>query len=154
MVNRTETVKVYLGGSHLDTTGWRHEFQLVARELARHTGVQMHGIDPFDREIDENDNHAIIRHDLALLRDDRLQFVVLKSLDHKGNLSTGTACEMMLAHSMDKPVIVLVDRPPQGEQPWLHPFIEHFASHITDNVSDVVSWIVDHMPGNPGEYGN
>ena len=144
-MNKTVTAQVYLGGSHLDATGWRHEFQRIAREVARHTGVRVQGVDPFDRKIDESDNKAIIRHDLALLHDDGLQFVLLKSLDHKGNLSTGTACEMMLAHSMAKPVVVLIDKTPPDEQLWTHPFIEHFADHITDNVRNAVSWITAQM---------
>lgn len=139
-----QEIKVYLGGYHLDNTGWREEFHRLA--AVEQTGrVSIRGVDPFKRQIDELDNRAIIKHDLKILSDEELRFLVLKSLDHKGNLSTGTACEMMLAYFMNKRVVVLVEQTPESEQPWIHPFVERYADYITDSLVDVVQWIYDHQ---------
>lgn len=140
-----DLVKVYLGGSHEDSGEWRIEFNNLVTSMTVASNTKLYGIDPFERDIDENDNSAIIQHDIALLSDAGLRYVVLQSTDHMGNLSTGTACEMMLAFSWDIPVIIFIEPAPQGEPVWIHPFSEHFSSFITGNMHDAIQWIIQDL---------
>lgn len=110
----------------------------------------MIGVSPFERDIDEENNKAIVAHDLGILLGNNLKYVLLKSVDDSGNLSTGTACEMMVAQTLGKPVVVLVEEGHADKKRRIHPFTEHYASYVADNIRDAVRWIADDVRTNGG----
>jgi len=132
---------VYLGGSHRAEGGWRDDFTAIVREQLAGENFTLVGINPFSRNIDETNSYIIVNRDMTILCDERLRYVVLKSVDSSGSLTTGTACEMILARSLNKPVIVLTEKYSDEHNPWVHPFTKHFATYVATNMEDAISYI-------------
>jgi hypothetical protein len=132
---------IYLAGNHKDSSSWRDDFQSKINTVTRISPYEIFCIDPFYRNIDEKNSDEIVSRDIAIISDHRLNYVLLKSLDSFGSLSTGTASEMIIARSLGKPVIVLLEPLKNGEDEWIHPFIEKFAVYITRNTDDAIKWI-------------
>jgi len=134
---------VYLAGNHKDSSDWRQEFNQYNSGLNIKSEITLIGIDPFKRHIDENESLTIVRRDVAILSDKRLSHVILMSDQGCGMLSTGTACEMILARAMGKPVIVITS----GTDKWIHPFTLHFASHIVETITEATLFIRADLAG-------
>ena len=137
------TCFVYLAGNHQGNGDWRLEFNQYNRELNKKSEITLIGIDPFKRHVNENDSLTIVRRDVAILSDKRLSHVILMSDQGRGMFSTGTACEMILARSMGKPVIVITS----GIDKWVHPFTLHFASHIVETITEATLFIREDLAG-------
>lgn len=132
---------IYLGGNHNDTSSWRKDFQVKINSITQNSPHRVFCVDPFYRDIDESNSDEIVARDIAILSDSRLNYVLLKSLDSFGSLSTGTASEMIIARSLGKPVVVLIEPTQEDKDEWTHPFIEKFATYITRDMDDAVKWI-------------
>ena len=132
-----ETHYIYLAGNHKDNGDWRIEFNSYNRKLNQNSSMTLIGIDPFHRQIEENDHLTIVSRDIAILSDVRLSYVVLMSDQGNGMFSTGTSCEMILARSLGKPIVVITS----CTDNWIHPFTLHFASHIVSSISEATQLI-------------
>ena len=140
---------IYLGGSHCDRRSWRKDFQVVSRQLHAEEGLFLQGIDPFARSINEEDPSTIVSRDVTLLSDPKVSHVVLMSDKPGGLLTTGTACELILARSFGKPVIVIT----QDNKGWIHPFVRHYSSYIAEDVYQGIRWLINDIQTN-GRHGD
>lgn len=143
-----QDIFIYLGGNHQDSTPWRKEFADIINNRARKFTHNIFCIDPFHRQIDENDASEIVSRDIKILMDSRLKYVLLKSTDSNGSLSTGTASEMIIARSLGKPVVILVTPPKQNEELWTHPFVKQFANHVATDMQGAADWILHDLHSN------
>lgn len=146
------TYFVYLGGSHQGDQSWRNDFEQNINLLTQKELFSIVGINPFQRSIDESDSQLIVGRDLTILSDERLRYIILKSSLENGFLSTGTACEMIIARSLGKPVIVLTDKVTKSGTTFVHPFTSHFASYVTNSIIDIVKYLIAdiHSPKDHG----
>ena len=144
------TFYVYLGGSHKDNSNWMRDFEKASINLqAKYNGISIKGVNPFDRNIDETDNKAIVKRDLKILQDSRLTHVILKSQSQGAMLSTGTASECIIASYLAKPIIVIGEpevnklhtRNGTVSSSWYHPFVEYFANVIVKDINEAIEWI-------------
>ena len=132
---------IYLGGSHKDSSSWRSDFEKKINDTTQNSLYKIVCINPFYRDIDENNSDEIVSRDIAILSDSRLNYVLLKSVDCYGSLSTGTASEMIIARSLGKPVIVLFEPIKDGAKEWVHPFSAKFSTFFTRDIDEAIQWI-------------
>ncbi|WP_143170850.1 hypothetical protein [Desulfopila aestuarii] len=146
MTSTLQAVYIYLGGNHKDQSSWREDFdkQLGVANISS-TIPPLISINPFKRSINEKSADDIVARDMAILKDNRLKYVVLNSIDSFGSHSTGTASEMIIANYLKKPVITVINNSEENKAGWIHPFTQKFSSFIAHNLYDAVAWIVMDM---------
>lgn len=141
---------IYLGGNHLDSTPWRDEFNLKAKEFTAEENFEIIGIDPMKRNIDETTENIVSR-DTLIITDPRVSHIVLMSMASGALLGAGMAYENMIAIHFGKPVIVIGEPkknkiyPRSGKkfENWYHPFVEYFSTAIVPDISSALEWIIN-----------
>jgi hypothetical protein len=140
---------IYLGGSHTDDSSWMNDFIEECAKISNLGKLSIRPINPFNRFIDESDNYSIVKRDLAILQDDRLTHIVIKSTSAGSILSTGASCECIIASYLSKPIIIISEPAKNKKLPnskqlsndWHHPFVEYFSDIIVTNIHEAIKWI-------------
>lgn len=130
---------IYLGGNHRESENWRRDFQLLADNICGPGKIK--GIDPFERNIDESDHKQIVERDIGIILDPRVTHVILQSVSHGAELTTGSACEFMVAATINKPTIILCDKRKLQKPIWTHPFILYFATAVVESLEEAIQVI-------------
>lgn len=144
--------RIYLAGSFTDESNWRES---ISRKLEEKFGENVIAIDPFKREVDENNPRVKIGHDLYCVKNCDCVFV--NAINSK--VTMGTAQEIILAKYWGKFVIIVADdkagitfkkrtsKTGVEMKNYIHPFADNFCDYITNNYNSALEAIKDLLEG-------
>lgn len=137
--------KIYLAGSvpkgkeeKKNFVNWREGYEKV---LKKHFDCEC--IDPFVRDLNEEDLAAVFGFDCDLIQN--CDFLVVNAI---GKLGVGTSQEMVIAKHFEKPVVTVLPKETYQRRDnveingklvkeWIHPFVKAFSDFIIEDIEEI-----------------
>ena len=137
---------IYLSGPMAGCTseemhGWRNKAKRLFSSVEVGKGVPYpECLDPTERDYSQEDVKECYREIVVLdKRDIRCSDVLLVNW-MPGKSMTGTAMEIQYAHSVDKPIVVVL---PEGAP--VSPWVLYHATKIVKTLDEGVAWITEKL---------
>jgi len=118
---------------------WRARYSQIIKTIF--TDAEF--IDPYNRDVDENDFLYIVGNDSKHIKD--AEFTIVNA---ENKLGAGTAMELVIAKYLKKPIITVLPKNSHHRRSnvvfhgknitdWIHPFIHTFSDFIIEDIREL-----------------